>query len=224
MAADAILAATFEARAAAWRLWGDLEEDVLGHLLNPTFMGGPRWPAARQAYRVARRDAAVLVASDGLTEPFDAGQGPTGVNGFGLECFAVSSDPIPDLAGSWLLDVVRQVSQLAAGLGDLADRLARGGLLTTEIHDVRIPSEDRHRFVTTEGRVGVMLGLTAPPIPSEIGGPLSGIRLVGVKLLTLEELSFVLDRRDAGRRELAARFPPPLLDSSLSRPSAAPGT
>ena len=52
---------------------------MLAHLLNLTYMGGPRWPAMRQAFLVARQGGATLVASDGLSDPFDdspEGQAP----------------------------------------------------------------------------------------------------------------------------------------------------
>lgn len=81
-----------EERAQTWSKWGKVEDDVLSHLINPTLRGGPRWPAMRQAFRVVRRDGAVLVASDGLSDPFDEGKGEPGINGFGLEFYAISSE------------------------------------------------------------------------------------------------------------------------------------
>ena len=183
-------------------------------------MGGPRWPALRQAFCVVRRARVVLVASDGLSDPFDAGEGPADQNGLGLECFAMSDEPIDEVAGSWLFDLVWQLSQFAADRRDLAALLADLGLMTTELYDVGIPVEYRTRFVNPEGRVGVLFGLVEPPIPAAVVGPLSSIRLVSAKLLTLEELAFAMDRGPAGRRHLAQQFEAPLLVSSLRRPSA----
>jgi hypothetical protein len=213
------LEATFAARATAWKSWGTLEDDVITHLLNPSLTGGPRWPALRQAFRVARRWGRVLVASDGLSDPFD--DGPTDVSGFGLEVFAVTSDEIEKVAGSWLFDAVWQMSQFAAqhgGLGPLIDELR---YVTTELYDVKIPEEHQARFVNEAGRVAVLLGLNQPPLPARIEGPLGPIRLVHLKLLTLDELKFVLDGGDEARARLAEKFAaqPDALSSSLTRAS-----
>ena len=54
--------ATFELLTKTWGRWGAVDSDVLTHLVNPAFMGGPKWPALRQAYRVVRRPDAILVA------------------------------------------------------------------------------------------------------------------------------------------------------------------
>jgi hypothetical protein len=222
--AEQLLLDSFNARGSAWERWGRLDGDVLSHLVNPHFMGGPRWPGLREAFRVARRPDAVLVASDGLSDPFDPDEGPADVNGFGLECFAVSDSPLQSLPGTWLFSMVWQISQFAASRGDLGSLLEELGLLTTELHGVEIPGEHRDRFVTSEGRVGVIIGMIEDPVPSVIEGPLSRIRLVNVKLLTVDELAFAMDNGDHGRRELCRRFPTPVLASGLSRRSVLEAT
>jgi len=60
--------------------------------------------------------------------------------------------------------------------------------------------------------------------PSHHRRPLSQIQLVGIKLLTLDELAFAVERGDIGRKELAKRFDltPPAGSSSLLRASAIP--
>ena len=65
--------ATYAARAACWKAIGQLDTDVLGHVINPTFMGGPKWPALRQAFAIIRRPETqtVVLASDGLADPWD---------------------------------------------------------------------------------------------------------------------------------------------------------
>ena len=217
---DQILRDGFDRRGAAWARWGQVESDVLAHMINPTFMGGPRWPAMRQSFRVARAGSSVLVASDGLSDPYDEGEGPGDVNGIGVECFAVTSDPIDTLPGSWFFDMVWQISQFAAGRPDIPDLLDELSFLTTELYNVGIPEESRDRFINQEERVGVFLGLSDLPIPSSIEGPLSTIRLVNTKLLTLDELAFVIDGGDHARHALAKRFVAPRLESSLARESA----
>ena len=212
--ADGVLEASFERRAEAWARWGALEDDVLAHLINPSLMGGPRWPAMRQAFRVARREPAVLVASDGLSDPFDDDTGPDNLNGFGLEIFAISADPIDRVLGSWIFDLVWQMSQFAAQRGDIAEMISKLGVVTTELYDVNIPDAHRARFVNADGRVGVLVGVSDDAIPRAIDGPLSQIQLVGIKLLTLAELAFAVERGESGRTALTQRF-------ELAKPSAA---
>jgi hypothetical protein len=204
--AEELLTASFDRRSEAWASWGTLDPDVLAHLINPTFMGGPRWPGLRQSFRVARRPDALLVASDGLSDPFDEDEGPSGVNGLGLECYGISSESVEVPQNSWLFDMVWQVSQFVAQHGEIGPLLEELGLLTTEAHGVGIPDEARPRFVGSEGRVGVLLGLVEEPLPATLQGPLSPIRLVSVKLLTQAELDFAIEGDGEGRQELARRF------------------
>ena len=216
---DSLVELTVAARLAAWSSWGRVDEDLIAHALNPAFMGGPTWPNLREAFVTARQDGQLLLASDGLSDPFpnpEAGDG----NGFGLEVFGVTVDPVIEPSRSWLFDVIWQTSQNAAADGGLAGLLDQLGLVSIELYDVNIPPSHAERFVSAEGRVGALLGLAGPPPPPRIDGPLSPIRLVNAKLLTLAELDFVLREGAPARAELAARFAAqglPLV-SSLDRP------
>jgi hypothetical protein len=69
----ALCEASHKARQACWGKVGRVDSDVLSHIINPAFMGGPRWPALRQAFAVIRRPETqtVVLASDGLSDPFD---------------------------------------------------------------------------------------------------------------------------------------------------------
>jgi hypothetical protein len=194
-----------KARDAVWSKWGTLDPDVMTHLINPTFMGGPRWPAMRQAFRIARRDGAILIASDGLSDPFDDEDRPR-TNGFGLEGYAITSDSVPKIPGSWFWNLVWQASQLCASNGQVASLLDELKLISTELYDVAIPEAHAPRFVNEHGRVAVLLGQTAKDVPAQITGPLSPIKLVSLHLLTLDELELVLSKGAEGRKQLAARF------------------
>ena len=69
---EEMLEASARAREECWQQIGTLEPLVLSHLVNPALIGGPRWPAMRQAFRVVRRpNGNVIIASDGLSDPFD---------------------------------------------------------------------------------------------------------------------------------------------------------
>lgn len=210
---DSLIEKTSAARDAAWAKFGELDSNVLTHLLNPSLMGGPRWPAMRQAFRVVRRDGATLLASDGLADPFDD-EAPPSRNGFGLELSAWTTDPLPEIPASWLWDIVWNMSQFAAKHGGLGELLDEMGALTTELYDVRIPAEKRDDFVNAQERVGVLLWPAAAPLPARVDGPLSPIRLVNVKLLTLKELDYVVETGPDARGVLAERF------SKLADPQA----
>jgi hypothetical protein len=219
---DVLVARSADARSSAWSSWGAVDPDVIAHALNPAFMGGPTWPNLRQAFVTARRQGQLLVASDGLSDPFANpadGQG----NGFGIEFYATTVDPLPAVPGSWLLDLVWQMSQNAAAHGGLAGLLAEQGLLSTELYDVAIPAHARERYVSDAERVAVLVGLGDAAPPASVQGPLGPIRLANLKLLTRSELDFLLEHGASGRHELARRLAAqgwPTV-SSLGRPSVA---
>ncbi|GAB1643833.1 hypothetical protein KRMM14A1259_42560 [Krasilnikovia sp. MM14-A1259] len=192
---------------------------MLTHLVNPVFTGGPAWPNIRQAYVVGRRPGELLLASDGLSDPYDEDEPDT--NGLGHEFYATTTDPIDPIAASWLWDVVWQTSNNAARHGGLAELIDDIGLLSMELYDVRIPDPYAGNFINADERVGVLLGLTDAQPPATVAGPLSTIRLINIKLLTLDELAYAAEYGEAGRRELARRFGAQghMLASSLDRPS-----
>ncbi|WP_282783477.1 MULTISPECIES: hypothetical protein [unclassified Nocardia] len=222
-------AATWNALSDAWNSWGRLDDDVIGHLINPAFLGGPRWPALRQAHAIARREDALLVASSGLADPttWDDAE-PT--NGYEVEVFGISPD-LPTSSGtmavakSWLGQMVMTVSNVVAQYGfQVPQMLERYGVITTELSDAQLPDEAADTYLDDNGAIVVMLGLVDREVPTGVAGPLSPIRLVNVKLLTAAEGRFCVDNRmgdDEARRELARRFAAQgqTLWSSLSRPS-----
>lgn len=69
---EELLEQSSQAREAMWKRVGSLEPMVLSHTVNPASTGGPKWPAHRQAFRVIKRpNGNVILASDGLSDPFD---------------------------------------------------------------------------------------------------------------------------------------------------------
>ncbi|KAL3157930.1 hypothetical protein ABBQ32_012332 [Trebouxia sp. C0010 RCD-2024] len=111
------------ARKDTWQEVGTTEPLVLNDSANPALMGGPKWPALRQAFRVIRpRTGNVILASDGLSDPFDdVTLGEGNVNGFGLEFFIETpsdeiADSVEDIKRSWQFQLLYTVSQLAAGM------------------------------------------------------------------------------------------------------------
>ncbi|MGV3620175.1 MAG: hypothetical protein ACO1OB_05135 [Archangium sp.] len=188
-----------------WAKWGAVDDDVLTHLINPAFMGGPKWPALRQAYRVARRPDSILVASDGLSEPFDDEEPPT-VNGVQLEVFSTSNDVKTPPQQQVVFKAVWNIAQVCAS-ADVAERLDEMSVISTELH-VDMPEAHRENFVNEHGRVGALIGLPVASLPEQVKGPLSRIRIVSLTLLTLDELDFVMGgakaRESLGKRLVKA--------------------
>ncbi|MGX1806302.1 hypothetical protein ACWIGI_11355 [Nocardia sp. NPDC055321] len=225
---DQLTVDTAAAIDAAWTAWGRLDSHVIAHLINPAFLGGPAWPALRQAHTITRRDDALLVASSGLADP-TAWDDAEPTNGYGLEVYGISGDLPADgdtmtIAASWLGQLVRSVSNQLAHFGfRIPDMLDHYDLITLGLHDLDLDDDGTW---LDGGMAVVMLGLTGPEIPATVSGPLSPIRLLNVKLLTAAEGRFCVDN-DLGdadaRHELARRFADqgnPLW-SSLNRPSVA---
>ncbi|MGH3727573.1 MAG: hypothetical protein ACRDTU_02345 [Micromonosporaceae bacterium] len=217
---DELCRRTAAVRRQAWSTWGTPDDDVLGHLINPMLMGGPRWPNTRQAFQVVRRPGAVMVASDGLADPSDEEDGAT-VNGLGIEAYAVTTEPVDDVRNTWLFDLVWQTSQNIASFGaEFTEIAQQWPLVSLELYDVSIPETHEDRYFNEE-RVGVLLGLGDDAPPATVAGPLSEIRLLNVKLLTLHELEYVAEHGYPGRQKLAKRLAvqgDPLV-STLDRPS-----
>ncbi|MGQ4619256.1 hypothetical protein [Nocardia sp. R7R-8] len=225
---EAFDTATWAAIESAWTSWGRIDQDVIAPLINPAFMGGPAWPALRQAHSITRRTDAILLASSGLADP-TAWDDDEPTNGFELEVYAIADDlPVDSdtmtVAGSWLGRLVMDVSNQAAHLGfQFTDRLTQYGVVTMALPHVELPDAP-DTYIDSEHGAVVMIGLTDAEIPDTVTGPLSSIRLVNVKLLTRAEGRFCIDHPEGGayaRNELARRFAEQgrPLHSSLDRPS-----
>jgi hypothetical protein len=224
---------TYAVRSRVWNAWGTLDDYVIAPLINPAFMGGPSWPDLRQAHMASRRPDAVLVTSDGLSDPFREPELPR-VNGFGIEFYAITTDKelveyqaITDLVGAWIYTIVGGMSNLEAGETErLAPALERFGTMSVELDASSITEGFNDTYLLPDDGVGVLLGLTDEnTLPTVVDGPLSPIRLVNVKLLTRAELDFIATghvRTDIANRrrlvELLQEQGDPLV-SSLRRES-----
>ena len=117
-----MLATACATRDAFYATLGSMDADLLAPLVNPAFMGGPRWPSLRQAWRVIRRADSIIIASDGLSDPFEDDDDVFVPRGHLLEvCIeaplaAFDGDPVQ---ASWLFDVIYQVSQNVADHGSI---------------------------------------------------------------------------------------------------------
>jgi hypothetical protein len=185
---------------------------------------------------VRRPDGTALLATDGLSDPFDDIAGEAAAGGYGLEFYVVApageaGATAAELRAGWPLALLRTVAALAAGHGGIAAIVDDLGLLSTEAEGVSeaLPERARGAHVNRTGRVGALLGLGdgAPPgapgrVPAAIEGMPADVRFVNVKLLALSELRLITERGAEGRRKLAELFGsgPGRLVSSVDRAPA----
>ena len=109
---DRVVAAA-QARRAMWSKVGVVDDDVVAHLINPAFMGGPRWPALRQAFlKVTLPNGLAILATDGLSDPYDDVPEPN--VGLGIEVFWVTplgDVSVGDLPQHWQFGALYQLAQ-----------------------------------------------------------------------------------------------------------------
>jgi hypothetical protein len=192
-----------ELRDKFWDTVGTPDADVLAPMLNPSLMGGPRWPSLRQAHKTIRRPDVTIIASDGLSDPWDdMEENPdnAGYNGLGLEVY-VEAEPITgSVQGTWQFDIAYQASQLMAQQVNIISMLEEMTYITTEFYDVSAPKE----FMTDHNTVGAILGLPNSKFDDTVQLSVEAVKMVNVKLLTLAELNYVIEKGEEGRNELAA--------------------
>ena len=215
-AVDPALAASWHSRDAHWAGIGTVEADVLGHLVSPALRGGPDWPTLRQAYRVIRRPHAIIVATDGLSDPFDGVTG--GGNGFEVELFVETPDIAPAHAGSlgdishidrsWAFELVSHVAGTVAGAGGLTGQLARHGVLSMELPGVSrssaLGTQLPAGFATADDCLGLLIGMPVPDFSVRIANmPLSPVMLVPLTLIRADELERLRKGGADARKALA---------------------
>lgn len=197
-----------ELRDAFWNQVGTSDKDVIAPVINPAFTGGPRWPSLRQAFKVVRCKSTTIIASDGLSDPYDQEDDDPPQecsNGLGLEFYSETFGDLQDVMQSWQFAIVYAVSQNAAHASNYRALLDDLGYISTELYDIPVPDE----FKNADGRVGVFLGLPGKlglTGKDEVVLSLETIKIVNVKLLTLRELNFLVANGGEGRKKLADLF------------------
>ncbi|AOE79351.1 Suppressor of fused protein (SUFU) [Pseudomonas lurida] len=202
-----------------WQSVGTVEKDVLAYLISPSLTGGPYWPSTRQAYRVVRRGNNIVLATDGLSGPFDDAEGLG--NGFEMELFLETAD-IPDkargtlgdvdpLRHSWAFELLEHVAKTVANAGGITHPLENHGVLSLELPGFSqshlMSDQLSDLFVTADDAAGVLLGGPAPDFPTRLDDmPLSPVQLVPVVLITAAELEYVRTGGRAAREDLVARL------------------
>jgi hypothetical protein len=184
-----------ELRNEFWQSVGKLDTDVITHLINPSFIGGPAWPSLRQAFATIRRPDVTIITSDGLSDPYE--EGDNDYNGLGMEVYVETTPIEGSVQHTWQFQLVYQAAQLMAEQGNVINLLNELTYITTEFYDVDIP------FKTERGTVGAILGLPSTRFKDEVTLSLESVKMVNIKLLTLAELNYILQNGEEGRLKVA---------------------
>ncbi|MCB2110038.1 MAG: Suppressor of fused protein (SUFU) [Defluviimonas sp.] len=187
---------------AYWEALGAVDSELLTYPVDPALQGAPAWPDTRQAYRVVRTDHGLILASDGLSDPFRDGA-KTDTSGFGLELYLERAGGA-ELRGEAIRQspefaIIELAAQNVAGHGAVAGLLDRVGVLS-----MALPLGDRgpQGWVDAEGQLGVLLGIVAEDRPARIELPFGPVHMVAVTPLRPAEL-VAAATSGAARRELA---------------------
>lgn len=194
-----------ELRDQYWKAIGEVEPDVLTHIINPAFMGGPMWPSTRQAFMTIHRPERTIIASDGLSDPYDDMEtniANATYNGFGMEVYVSTERLTVPVQTTWQFQLTWQAAQVIADQGSVINVIKDLTYITTEFYNVDVPAE----WQNAENRVGAIIGLPDPVMPGEVKLSIEPVKMVNVKLLTLPELQYVLDHGQEGRLKLVELF------------------
>jgi hypothetical protein len=196
---------------AYWATVGCVDADLLSYMVNPQFQGAPPWPNMRQAFRVIRTPDTLILASDGLSDPF-VSTDIMDVSGFGMEVFVelpglqtMTQDAIMASAAFGLIE---SLARNVADAGGLIPRLKKFGLLSMEVplH----PGFGPH-FTSDDGMAAVLLGMIVPDRTVTLAQPFGPVRMVPVTLLHMRELDYLIDGGAAARDALGVA----LLDAGV---------
>ena len=169
------------------------------------FHGKPAWPNTRQAYRVVRPPGSLIIASDGLSDPF-VGSDRTGEQGFGCEVYIEA----PHFAGadfaalreSWAFRVIENFAMNVADWGGLSRQISKLRVLSTEF-DMRGVLPDS--ALTTDGGAGFLVNISPPDRDTRIEDmPFGPIDIIALTLIAPSELMQLRSGGSAVREALAA--------------------
>jgi hypothetical protein len=186
---DPRIAAGYQRLERYWQSIGPSDQDLITYMINPMFQGKPRWPNTRQAYRVVRPVGSLIIASDGLSDPW-IGTDNDAEQGFGCEVYIEA----PQLAGaqfeglrqSWAFSLIENFAMNVADWGGLSRQIATHGVLSTEF-EMRGTLPDSK--LTSDGAAGFLINLAPPGRSTRIEDmPFGPVDMVALTLISPVEL------------------------------------
>ncbi|WP_299443150.1 suppressor of fused domain protein [uncultured Aquimarina sp.] len=191
-----------------WSELGDVNSDVISHVINPAFLGGPQWPGLRQSFLMIKTESGTIFASDGLSDPYsDRDNNPDHFeyNGLGLELFVECNEKwnnIDEAKNSWQFSLLYKASQICANNPNVLYSIKDHTYISTDAFNVPFPDEMNEE----KEKIGLLLGLPSEYVPNRLKLSLEEILFVNVKLLTIEESKYVDEHDGKGRKEVAKRL------------------
>jgi hypothetical protein len=197
---------TRAARNAYWDAVGQSDPELLGYPVSPQVMGQPAWPTQHQNFRLVRTEGSVIIASEGLSDPFGPFTAKSGVNGFGLEVFVElvgwQAQTASDIRKSWAFKAVEYVARVAAYAETLNDAIAGHETISLDLPMTCVP--DGWVVPGVADPAGALLNVAQPPGRSAMTGmPLSPVAVVPVTPIYPEELETCVLEGASERRALA---------------------
>jgi len=202
---DPVFEASFSSRDKYWNKIGKIDEDVIAYLVSPQFQGAPPWPTTRQSFKIIRTDDTVIIASDGLSDPFV----DTDMKSNGLECevFIETSElkglGFNEIKNSWQFSAIENWARNVADYGGINHQVNQYGVLSVEL-PLDSPPDD---FLNANGNVGFLVNLKTDVRDYDItDSPLSPIKIISLTAIRPDELKFVMDGGQAARDNLAEKL------------------
>ena len=186
---------THDALQSYWEKVGQVDPIVISYIVNPMFLGSSPWPGGKQVFRIIRAAESLIIASDGLSAPFEEDKNIL-QNGFQMEVFieikGQQAMELDDIKSSAAFALIEEAARQVADWGGISEILDEFHLASSEIpvSSDAIPE----RFLTSDGRVGVIFGMVAEGRPKIVPNtPLSPVRMVPVTVLLPSEVQEAAD-------------------------------
>lgn len=198
---------TYDALQAYWDKVGAVDPDVISYIINPMFLGSPPWPSGKQAFKIIRTAESLIIASDGLSDPFAEDKNEQR-NGFEMEVFIEVKGQqdmgFDDIKSSAAFALIEQTARQVADWGGITKLLEQINVASSEIPTTSDSIPDK--FLTADGSIGVVFGMVSKGRPKMVPNtPLSPVRIVPVTALLPSEVQEVA-RSKAGRDRIAKKL------------------
>lgn len=196
---DGALTESIRARWTFWKEQGDLAPDLISPQVNPIYKNVPAWPSDRLAFLTLERPESTVLATDGLSDPFDDLN--KGNQGFGVEYFIdIAERPLSDSSRNIAVEILMTVAYNTVARGGVEDLLDDFGLVSLEIPESDLPGT----HLTSDGNACVLMG--GPKADFEtlyVDGPMGNIELISLTLLTGRETEFIRQKGANARADIA---------------------